>query len=203
MSIISKQIGWSQESNLLYEILKQLNKLTGLFKPKYKVYTALLTQSGGDAPSEKYAGDEIYIGVTYCIVANDNNYDLTPYGAPNSNVGTCFVCNQTATLPGIWTDIQLNYNSGAPVATVLENTIGNVWFTYNNDGEYSVNSNALFTTNKTFIVVVAGSSGRPDVLVTYKNNTDSNIKLISYRVGLDALENSLLLNTSIEIRVYN
>lgn len=27
MAIISKQIGWSQESNLLYEILKQLDKL--------------------------------------------------------------------------------------------------------------------------------------------------------------------------------
>jgi hypothetical protein len=50
MSIISKQIGWSQESNLLYEILKQLNKLTGLFKPKYKVYTATITQTGLNPP---------------------------------------------------------------------------------------------------------------------------------------------------------
>jgi hypothetical protein len=51
MAQISRQIGWSQESNLLYQILKQLNKLTSILfglKPKYKVYTALLTQSGGD-----------------------------------------------------------------------------------------------------------------------------------------------------------
>jgi hypothetical protein len=30
MAIISKQIGWSQESNLLWQILKQLNRLTGV-----------------------------------------------------------------------------------------------------------------------------------------------------------------------------
>ena len=50
---VSRQIGWSQESNLLYQILKQLNQLTSVIfglKPKYKVYTALLTQEGENAP---------------------------------------------------------------------------------------------------------------------------------------------------------
>jgi hypothetical protein len=58
MAIISKQIGWSQESNLLYEILRQLNRLTSTIfgfsqavAPKYKVYTALLSQSGVLAPT--------------------------------------------------------------------------------------------------------------------------------------------------------
>lgn len=48
MSIISKQIGWSQESNLLYEILKKLAQITGQvagIKP-YKVYSALITDNG-------------------------------------------------------------------------------------------------------------------------------------------------------------
>lgn len=51
--MISRQIGWSNESNLLYQILKQLTKLTSIIfglKPKYKVYTALLTQTGTDTP---------------------------------------------------------------------------------------------------------------------------------------------------------
>ena len=58
MAIPSRQIGWGTESNLLWQILKQLNKLTSvLFALKqsnnpsnYKVYTALLSQSGELAP---------------------------------------------------------------------------------------------------------------------------------------------------------
>ena len=52
MAIISKGIGWSQESNLLWYILKQLNQLTGVLfglKPKYKVYTALIYMGDGSA----------------------------------------------------------------------------------------------------------------------------------------------------------
>jgi hypothetical protein len=47
MAILSKQIGWSNESNLLWEILKKLSRLAGIIgglKPKYKVYTAIYTQ---------------------------------------------------------------------------------------------------------------------------------------------------------------
>lgn len=55
MSIPSKQIGWSQESNLLWEISKQMEKLTGVASASggslpYKVYTALLTQTYQDPP---------------------------------------------------------------------------------------------------------------------------------------------------------
>ena len=56
--------------------------------------------------------------------------------------------NQTGILN--YTDsLQLIYNGGAPVVTVLENTIGNIWFTYNSTGQYYINSNGLFTINKT------------------------------------------------------
>lgn len=56
---VSRQIGWSNESNLLYQILKQLNRLTSVISNivsgggdtrPYKVYTALLSQAGEDAP---------------------------------------------------------------------------------------------------------------------------------------------------------
>lgn len=45
---VSRQIGWSNESNLLYQILKQITKLTSVvfgLKPKYKEYTALYSQA--------------------------------------------------------------------------------------------------------------------------------------------------------------
>lgn len=47
MASVSRQIGWSQESNLLYQILKQVTRLTSVIfslKPTYKVYSALLSQ---------------------------------------------------------------------------------------------------------------------------------------------------------------
>lgn len=49
MSIPSKQIGWSNESNLLWQISKQLEQLTGVTSKivtstsTYNVYTALVT----------------------------------------------------------------------------------------------------------------------------------------------------------------
>ena len=47
MASISRQIGWSNESNLLYQILNQITRLTAVIfslKPTYKVYSALLEQ---------------------------------------------------------------------------------------------------------------------------------------------------------------
>ena len=56
MGFVNKQIGWSNESNLLQYILKQLVKLTAVvskissggggtpYTPPYKVYSALLNQ---------------------------------------------------------------------------------------------------------------------------------------------------------------
>lgn len=57
MAIPSREIGWGTESNLLWQILKQLNKLTSVLfglkeaaTPNYKVYTALLTQNNAADP---------------------------------------------------------------------------------------------------------------------------------------------------------
>ena len=53
MSIPSKQIGWSNESNLLWQISKQLEQLTGVTSKivtstsTYNVYTALVTWDSG------------------------------------------------------------------------------------------------------------------------------------------------------------
>ena len=173
----------------------------------YKVYTALLTQSGGDSGGNltgEPGNDTLTIGVTYWIIGNSNNVDFTNVGAPNNNQDTYFVA--TGTTPNSWGDSVgdpiLGYNTGAPVVTVLENTIGNIWFTYYNAGIYIINSNNLFTINKTW---------------TYPNNTQSiptdGGSFISLYIDNS---NTLTLETSnndiisyannplrIEIRVYN
>jgi len=171
----------------------------------YKVYTALLTQSGGDVPFGVAGdGEQIVLGITYEITDNPNNNDLTIYGAPNNNVGTFFVANQTTNLP-YTNSLQLLGNTGAPVVTVLENTIGNIWFGYDTIGFYTISSNGLFSDDKTFFISALGPNGgdyqTPALLMLYRNDINT-VQLITSNVNGNAL-NDCMLKTSIEIRVYN
>lgn len=199
---ISRQIGWSNESNLLYQILKQLTKLTSVIfnlTPKYKVYTALLTQSGGDN-IVNINGSDLTIGVTYQIDDSSGGADYTNVGAPNNDNGTYFVA--TGTTPNSWgTGGGLNYNTGAPVVTVLENTIGNIWFTYNNTGEYYCKSNDLFITDKT--AVFGGYYYASPGFNVYYNLPAMATNEFLIITGDPNTANGYLQNTPIEIRVYN
>jgi hypothetical protein len=134
---------------------------------KYKTFTALLTQSGVD-DTLNFGSDNplpFVIGTTYEIAQNDDNGDFTNIGAPNNSVGTYFVA--TGTTPSSWGTtpsagaVNVNYNAGAPVVKVLENTIGDLWFEYEDVGIYSVKSNELFIENKTWYtpVITLGMGG--------------------------------------------
>jgi hypothetical protein len=175
----------------------------------YKVFTALLTQSGGDGATN-FGNDSIQpfiIGATYMIAQNDSFGDFTNIGAANNDVGTYFVA--TGTTPASWGDIgsgdvNVNYNTGAPVATVLENTIGDIWFSYENIGLYTAQSVSLFTNNKTAIYFGAldNNPGSPTISTDHFAN---NSQIYSFNtLDQDAsAQNEMLYNTPIEIRVYN
>jgi hypothetical protein len=210
MAIPSRQIGWGTESNLLWQILKQLTRLTStLFSlkeaatPKYKVYTALLTQSGGDDPNGNNGGTsvgnypELVIGRTYYIADNFQlECDFTNVGAPNNNVGTYFVA--TGTTPASWgTYGFLQYNTGAPVVTVLENTIGNIWFSYYATGLYFIYSDSLFISDKTFIIgsMWGDDSASPRIFGGYYSDENNLI------FGNGSVNDNFQIN--LEIRVYN
>ena len=122
-----------------------MQDITDSIRP-YKVFTALVSQAGNSANAGITSGDNLILGVTYLIELN-NNVDLTVFGAPNNDIGTIFIC----TVAGVLGDAELSFNTGAPVATILENTIGNIWFTFLGDGRYYINSNDLFIDYKTFI----------------------------------------------------
>jgi hypothetical protein len=176
--------------------IQEISDFVGL--GPYKVYTALLTQSGGDDPLSINEG-LLTIGVTYTIQEHFLNDDFTNVGAPNNLNGTSFVA--TGTTPAIWTDFSnLIYNTGAPVVIVLENTIGNIWWTYNADGSYYCNSDGLYTTDKTIPTMLSfyGQLGA-DIGVISNNQIDVGIYSI---VTLNYI-NDVLINNPIEIRVYN
>jgi len=164
----------------------------------YKVYTALLTQNGGDAPSYIVGDENIYKGITYEITINDANFDFTEFGSPNNTVGTFFVSTKDGVIVTSG-DIRLDYNTGAPVVTVLENTIGNVWFTYYVGGDYNINSNGLFINEKTFALIgTTDFTGGGDSGASITLPAPPNMMEILALNGDNALQ-----NTPIEIRVYS
>jgi hypothetical protein len=197
-------IGFSDSVNLTEKRSASVNAETAVYTVDelrgYKVYTALLTQSGKGAPLTTSRG-ELTVGVTYKLGTIEGKDDFTNVGAPTNESGISFVA--TGTIPANWeSETILDYNTGAPVVTVLENTIGNIWFNYYKGGIYGINSDGLFT-EKTFMEVLN---------VTDINNNDSGNAFI----GVGLLENDSQLtiqsvaltegdmyNTPIEIRVYN
>jgi hypothetical protein len=171
----------------------------------YKVFTALLTQSGGSGPNQN-SEFPLEVGVSYTIFSGGAYIlgDFTNVGAPNNEIGTIFIA--TGTTPNSWgSNISLSWDTGAPVATVLENTIGNVWFTYDGSGVYTVNSSELFSINKSWLV--AGSLAEccsNDWLgkIIFNQISDSLCRLYTLDSS-DVLIDTQLWQTPIEIRVYN
>jgi hypothetical protein len=190
------------------------NEITG--KAPYKVYTALLTQSGGSnisttgningGPNKDVDGFDI--GVTYEITANPNNTNLTKYGATSNSVGTKFVSNYSGNLTDddIDVDVIFSFNTGAPVVTVLENTIGNIWFTYSQIGQYLINFSETFFGEKMYaqgsFYTEDGTGFRVTTIIP-PGPTFFNLLITTTYPISEASSNDILYNTPIEIRVYN
>jgi hypothetical protein len=174
-------------------------------EPTYKVFTALLTQSGGDDPQDG-SGFTLTIGVTYEILENSGGADFTLVGAPNNDVGTKFIA--TGTNPNWGNAVaDLGYNTGAPVATVLENTIGNITWTYLGTGNYTGNLISAFPLNKTYFSVnnrFSDDGGASAYDAFLFRATDDFFALTLWENGTPS-DNLIQSNApiSIEIRVYN
>ena len=179
--------------------------------PTYKVYTALLSQSGSDEPINVYIGTDygatLVIGVTYTIRGNDTT-DFTNVGAPNNNVDTVFVAtgenpaNQNSN-----GQTYVQYVIGAPTVKVLENTIGNVYWTYLNEGQYMGNLDVSLTTEgKQFILAptnaISASMAGAEFFVAFQNNAVDGEVYLTVSKGVSYINNSLV-DFPIEIRVYN
>lgn len=170
-------------------------------EPAYKVYTALLTQNGGDDPQSISSG-ELTIGVSYKINNANGNADFTNVGAPNNNTGTYFIA--TGTTPNTWGEKgYLEYNTGAPVVTVLENTLGDIWFQYGSVGDYSIWSDNLFTENKTtFSIILMGDDVSNGYFCKGYIQEPNSCSIVTGDIS-EAKDNVLIWKTPIEIRVYN
>lgn len=172
----------------------------------YKVYTALLTQVDRGKTTNISSGS-LTVGVTYQILddGGGSKHDFTNLGAPNNNFGTYFVATKSSA-PNSWgINVFLQYNDSTPVAIVLENTIGNIWFEYQSAGFYKMLSDGLFTQDKVYY----DRNSRVSIF-SYESiwlNTqliDSSIIFFNVTDGLGGAGlNDSLDNTPFEIRIYN
>lgn len=215
--------GFGQSTNEKYIVEDIHDLVTEANTKPYKVFTALLAQSGGNDPRymQGDGGGDISSatkGTTVLIYSNLNNIDYSSIGAPNSNVGTYFILTQDITLSNLDNETTFIINTGAPVATVLENTLGNIFFTYRGLGNYNcLNSDGLFINNKTFIlngtmlgsvifnrlIQSDGSGFGAQVGYFFEFSDNSTIRIKSLG-DADVFQDSILNGfIPIEIRVYN
>lgn len=169
----------------------------------YKVFTALLSQSGGNNPLSLSSG-AVQEGVSYRVRDANETADFSNVGGPGVGQAfdfTWFIATASAT-PNSYGNGQLEYDTGAPIATVLENTIGDVWFTYSGTGNYFLNSDSLFT-NGTWTNISLNIQGFGDNInfSMYQYNAD-NIVIVSGTPG-DSQYDNYLNQTCIEVRIYN
>lgn len=196
------------EDEFTEEVIRIPNKSGVIALETYKKFTALLIQSNGTSGFNVYGGSGYFNkGYTYRITDNPNNTDLSSYGAPNNDVGTFFIANQDAALP-LDLSLSLEGDFGAPIAYVLENTIGNVWFEFNSDGEYFFRSDYLFGNDANLIPnyenIILNESVHEAYLIKTIYQDAGTIHLITTTSLTDFhLSNDRLNNTFIEIRVYN
>ena len=174
----------------------------------YQVYTALLTQSGGDDPQSIGSG-AVTEGVTYMVDGTGSDADFSNVGGPKydgvtSINGTYFVAINND-IPNNYSEGQLNYNTGAPVVTVLENTIGNIWFEFYANGQYKINSNGLlfFNSRQFYYGLLKFADSVNGYIIesdeaAYNDDFIQIITLDSSRVAVNGME-----KVPIEIRVYN
>ena len=100
----------------------------------------------------------------------------------------------------VYTALLTQTGTNAPVATVLENTLGGVpTYSYGGAGEYKVIHTDGFTLNKTVVFMnTALNSQTASILIDYQSNDAIHISTFD-----TTPQNDILFNTSIEIRVYN
>jgi hypothetical protein len=101
----------------------------------------------------------------------------------------------------VYTALLTQTSTNPPVAIVLENTIGNIWFTYDHVGVYRVHSAGLFTNNKTTVSIdTFGNNGDFTRLISYRYVDINRLGIYTDRGGFS---NDILINNRLEIRVYN
>lgn len=100
----------------------------------------------------------------------------------------------------IYTALLTQTGTDAPVATVLENTLGTVTWGREDAGLYYGTFSTSFDTSKTYIYIQQSSSS-PNIKM-HSNVKNANVNVKTFNMDDDGVDNQLS-DTSIEIKVYD
>ena len=101
----------------------------------------------------------------------------------------------------VYTALLTQTGTNAPVATVLENTIGDIVWSYFTLATYKATLNGAFLENK---VAVQGSANRTiDSLLSGSRLDNNTIIVTSTTISTDTPANDKFSNSFVEIRIYN
>lgn len=102
----------------------------------------------------------------------------------------------------VYTALLTQTGTNAPVATVLENTLGGtvVW-SYSDVGIYFAGLTGAFTANKTFILYSFANDGNGRILNCFRQDADL-IGIFTLSDSSTLANGMLVYQTSFEIRVY-
>jgi hypothetical protein len=166
-----------------------------------KIFTALLSQTG-ESDKQTLSSGAVTKGVSYKIDGASDG-DFSNVGAPNNDDLTSFIATING-VPNSYGTAELTYDLGAPVAIVLENTIGNIWFEYRLVGIYRAWSDNLFIEDKTAINIDAFSYINIANYPAIANETlfsENNFDISTTLSG--SPNDDLLVKNRLEIKVYN
>lgn len=169
---------------------------------KYKVFTTLLSQSSsGTTYTADSQSSNFIVGQTYTIDNYISGDDFTNVGASSNQTGLKFIA--TGITASTWTGNSIvSYNSGTPVANILENTLPfSLYFSRGNTGTYATNT---FSSN--YKVAVFGTNSVNSTIVSfgiYSAGPYNNYIQITTQDLSGYTVDSKLSNTFLEIRVYN
>jgi len=100
----------------------------------------------------------------------------------------------------VYTALVTQTGTTAPVATVLQNTLGGtVTWTYGSPGFYSATSSSLFTLDKTALFLTTSNG---NAITIGKAASVSSVTVITQSSVAAAFANDLLNGATVEIRVY-
>jgi hypothetical protein len=102
----------------------------------------------------------------------------------------------------VYTALLTQSGTDVPVATVLENTLGNVSFSYTQPGLYRANSAGLFISNKTAVFLTSQPVGGGFGVVSGAFISTESAIILATQTSNGGI-NGNLNRTTIEIRVYN
>jgi hypothetical protein len=154
--------------------------------------------------------DDVDLTEDYFIIGkrnvhyNTNSFKATEYPIYAIKAGDVMGAN---TKYKVYTALLTQSGITAPVATVLENTLGDITWSYSSVGEYTCNSSGLFTLGKTVNTIdqtVNISRYGDGIYTAYLYNINVNtLRFVIYDYPTLFNVDNCLLDKLIEIRVYN